>query len=168
MLKIIGSLFIVFFCADFGMKKGKTFLVRSELLSEIAFYLTDIKNNLIYKKDTKQFILKNAGLNTNLKHINLNLTKDNLQDFTNELKFEIAEFKRDNKIYLEEDELNLFGNLLLELGADGLKEEEQKLLYAIELFEKKAEISNKKASEQSKLYKTLGFCAGAAIALMLL
>ncbi len=168
MFKVFGAVFIVFFCTGFGMKKGLIYIKRSELLSEIAFYLTDIKNNLIYRKDTKQFILKNVALNTNLKFINLNITKNNLQDFECELENEIDIFTKENSSCLKEDELVLFKNILLELGSTGAKEQEQKLLYAIEIFEKKAKISSEKAKEQSKLYKTLGFCSGVAIALMLI
>ncbi len=168
MFKVFGVVFVVFFCTVFGMKNGQIYIKRSELLSEIAFYLTDIKNNLIYRKDTKQFILKHVGLNTNLKHVNLKITKNNLQDFECELEKEIDKFTKENNICLKEDELLLFKSTLFELGSTGSKEEEQKLLYAIEFFEEKAKISSGKAKEQSKLYRTLGFCSGVAIALMLL
>ncbi len=166
--KAFGALFIIFYCTALGIKKGVKFTTRYEILNEITLYLSTIKYNIIYKKDTKQYIINSANLNSQIKYIKLKLSECESYEFQNELSKALNIFKIDNSNYLSQDELLSFCELLNNLGSSNSFEEEQKINYTIEEFKNKAKYEHNKAKEQSKLYKTLGFCAGVAIALMLL
>ncbi len=168
MFKLSGCVFVIFFCTLTGMKKGNEYVIRGELLLEIISFLNNIKNNIKYKKDTKQYILTQAFINNNYKYFTLKPPACKTVQFESELNFAINNFYKENNNYILKNEFEILKNQLINLGSGNSNEEEQKLLYTIEYFNESAHFAKIKAKEQSKLYKTLGFCAGAAIALMLL
>ncbi len=164
--KFIGAVFVIAACALIGYKKGESFVIRAEILAEIVTMLRSIKNNILYKKDTTAKAINNALMCENLRHISFTIDEDNTPNFPGLLKKSLSGTEKVMALYLSKHEIAEFFNMLYRLGGANAKEETQKLEYTALYFDNLQKKADENAKVQLKLYKSLGFAAGAAIVLL--
>ena len=168
LLKTFGAFLIFSVGAVLGMRKGQSFVLRSEMLADMVCFLQYIMTNLHFRRDTTCDILLEALANASLKKLPFSLQRVPSAQLPQALDTALKALAQKTKPLLNDSELQQFGDALLQLGRSEAEEETQKLSYAIAVLAGAASEAAQEAKIQCKMYRTLGLSAGAAAAVLLL
>ncbi len=167
-LKVIGSLIIIVTCAIIGYRKGEEFVIRQQILQDITIFLRNLKNNIMYRRDTTQQAIQNAVITSNFSKLIINTNFIDDDDFQSQLQQTFKSTKNDVNEYLLLSEAKQFENTVMRIGDCNKQEEIEKLNFSITFFEEALQNAKIQAKVQLKLYKSLGLAAGVAIAILFL
>ncbi len=169
MLKITGCLIIIVTGALLGFGMGEKYLIREQILNDITVFLRNLKNNVMYKKDTTAQAIYNAAFMSNFKKLHFFTNyEEGDNNFPQTLKTALYKTENKIKLYLLLNETECFKNTLLQLGTTNTSEEIEKLNFSISFFEEALQNAKIQTKIQLKLYKSLGLAGGIGVAILFL
>ena len=134
-------------CGTAGYIKAAAVLKRKHSLATVCRCLTDMKNRLRYEGNERLRLISEAFSGSGLLEIS---------------NGEIIILP----CGLSENDCSVLYNLFDSFGSGDLNSEIERIELFLSVFEQKRQDADTNASQQVKLYRTLGICAGAVICLI--
>lgn len=172
MYKIIMIIAIFLCCSFIGFSFGDRFKKRLEDLKEVYRALILLQNEILYNNTplSESFQIIRYKLkepfNSILKELSEGMNNINTFDIGEELK-KIYKNK-ENELYLNDDDKSIISQFAVSLGQTGVYGQEN--IFKLTLENLKGNISEAKelSKKNTKLYRYLGMCFGAMIAIVLI
>ncbi len=152
-LKGFGFILIVFSGFIVGYLLSIKISNNTKALKDILVIIDFIENNICYKKETTEKILKDLKTNCNLELLSIN-TDNKFKDCL-----------VDNKDYFYQNQFLVLTEFLDKTGFDIQSIEIKKLNYYKTFFNNELQQAQQKEIKDCKLYRTLGLYAGISIAI---
>lgn len=172
MLKGLSIVTIVLCCSYLGFYYGEIFKKRNKQLDEILKSILFLNNEVIYNNTPLPEALKYVSLRIEdpIKSIVLKVSDKlelgNTSSVFEGFKEEYLENKKD--FNLKEEDINTIKNFLKTLGESGVYGQDKIFNLAIENLKMNSLNAKEEAKKNIKMYRSLGFCIGAMIAIFLL
>lgn len=172
MLKGLSIIIILLSCSYLGFYYGEIFKKRNKQLDEMLKAILFLNNEVIYN---------NTPLPEALKYVSLRI-ENPIKSITSEVAdklvmgntasvfeaFKEEYLKSEKDFNLKEEDINTIKNFLKTLGESGVYGQDKIFNLAIENLKMNALNAKEEAKKNIKMYRSLGFCIGAMIAIFLL
>lgn len=172
MLKILGSMLVIFSTTAFGFVKSQRFTARNYQLREIQRALYEIENEITYTYTPLPEAIINAStkvdfpLNSLLVRLG-DLLRLNKVDSVYKAFCRVFD-EMDEELYLTNKDKDILTNLGKSLGNSDI--EGHKKIFSLALNSLNSQINDSDVSikKNVKMYRYLGFCLGSIIVIMLI
>lgn len=172
MLKGLSIIIILLCCSYLGFYYGEIFKKRNKQLDEVLKAILFLNNEVIYN---------NTPLPEALKYVSLRI-EDPIRSITSEVSdklimgntasvyeaFKEEYIKTEKNFNLKEEDINTIKNFLKTLGESGVYGQDKIFNLALENLKMNSLNAKEEAKKNIKMYRSLGFCIGAMIAIFLL
>ncbi|WP_300384373.1 stage III sporulation protein SpoIIIAB [Clostridium sp.] len=172
MLKGLSIITIVMCCSYLGFYYGEIFKKRNKQIDEILKAILFLNNEVIYNNTPLPDALKYVSLRVeNPINSIISAVSDKLIIGNTESVFEAfkEEYIKDEKAFnLKEEDINIIKNFLKTLGESGVYGQDKIFNLVLENLKMNSLNAKEEAKKNIKMYRSLGFCIGAMIAIFLL
>lgn len=171
MLKIIGSLIVIFATSIMGFYFANVFTERVKQLRELQYALNILETEIVYTSTPLYEALKNVSERSDgsIKNLFLVMSRQLIEKNNQGVLYAFKEAEKllKTEIFFDKEELEIMYSFMSSLGnsdIEGQKKNFNITIKKLEAFEKKAE---EKRTKNERLYRYLGVSAGMLIVILL-
>lgn len=172
MLKLIAIVIIFFSCIYMGFYYGENFKRRNKNLNDILNSLLILNNEVIYGNTPVPEALKYISKKTSyplselLSNVSIKLINGDSMSVHHAFKDEYVKLKED--FYILDEDKKILSDFTRALGESGVYGQDKIFNLTIENIKINTKKSEAIASKNTKMYRSLGVCIGAMIAVVLM
>ena len=161
LIKIILGIVIVCITGHIGIEMSNMLKAREEILTEYITFVTLVKNEMIYMRDTlpHAFEICRQKLKTNLKDVIGAIVVDMEKYGVEKVDISI-ESNVNNLDVLEEEERQIISSTLKNLGRSDVDSQINIINNSIEVVKRQIKEAIDKKNKNTKVYKTVGIITG--------
>lgn len=165
-VKLFGCVLVFSACVMCGMHRGAKARMRAQLLKEMARFLACVQTELIYRKNRSLTLLQNAARAEERRVLHLDFSGSEAPPEI--IRRETQRLEVSLRPLTTEEERRIFFDALHCVGTQEASEQAEQLRGAQRLLEQAEAAAEDKAAEETRIFRTLGVCAGCAAVLFLL
>lgn len=172
MIKSVLCVLIMLTCSYLGFMYGERYRKRYYNLKELQRALLQLENEILFSYTSLPIAVDNISKKSKgevknfLKEVSENLSDNKFDTVYDAFSFSYERYKE--KLYFNDDDINLIGDLSKSLGEVDIVGHEKLFSLVSESIKKNIEESEDSMKKNLKMYRYLGVCLGIGIVIIIL